>query len=417
MTFTPIAPTNMKGEFDDELLAWSERLCTKSAALIGGHNQDVIDEVKELLRITNSYYSNRIESEGTHPINIEKAMRKEFSENQNEQKLQKLSVAHIYVQREIDQLIADGTSPFDTSFVKCIHHEMYSQDGMDKFLDIASENGGDTIRMVPGKFRTRGVAVGNYIAPPAEDLDTLSTEYAHQYGLTFRQPSTVKKFLYALSSHYRLVWIHPFLDGNGRVSRLALDGAIIGSGINGYGLWNISRGLAKHVDDYKKYLKHADMKRQGAYDGKGDLSVAALREFVVYILTMAEDQIDFMGSLLKMDALTTRIEKYVTLANSGMLGIGELPKGSANIFKHLLIHGESSRGSMAEVIGAKERTTTKVVQELLRRNFLASPSPKGLIRLKFTAHMGSYIFPDLLPIMQNDDIVVPKKKAGRPKLA
>lgn len=417
MTFTPIAPTNMGGEFDDELLLWSERICMKSAALVGGHNQDVIDEVRELLRITNSYYSNRIESEGTHPINIEKAMRKEFSQDQNEQKLQKLSVAHIYVQRKIDHLIVSGISPFDVSFVKSIHREMYSQDGMDKFLEITVEAGGESVRMVPGEFRTRGVAVGSYVAPESEEINALSTEYAHQYGLAFRQPSTVKKLLYALSSHHRLVWIHPFLDGNGRVSRLVLDGAIMGSGINGYGLWNISRGLAKNVDDYKKYLKHADMKRQGAYDGKGDLSAAALREFVVYMLTMAEDQIDFMGKLLKMDALATRIEKYVTLVNNGVLGIEELPKGSANIFKHLLIHGESSRGSMAEVIGAKERTTTNVVQELLRRNFLASPSPKGPIRLKFTAHMGSYIFPDLLPIMPNDDSVVPKKRAGRPKSA
>lgn len=414
MTFTPIAPFNMRGELDDDLLQWSERICMKSAVLSGGLNHDVLDEVRELLRITNSYYSNRIESDGTHPINIEKAMRKEFSEEENSNKLQKLSIAHIHTQREIERLIP-GTSPFDINFIRFVHRDMYIQEGMEKFLNIKYAETGEIVKMVPGEFRTRGVAVGGYVAPHSEGLPSLMQEFTSLYNTSTNLTSVSKKFLYALASHHRLVWIHPFLDGNGRVSRLVLDGAIIGSGLNGYGLWNISRGLARSVDDYKKYLKHADMKRQGAYDGKGELSAAALREFVIYMLQIAEDQIDYMGSLLRMDGLASRIESYVAFANSGTIGIGELPKGSASIFKHLLVHGESSRGSMAQVIGAGERTTTKVVQELLKRNFLATTSPKGPIRLRFPAHMASLVFPELLPVIQGNDIVVARKRAGRPK--
>ncbi|MFZ3052045.1 MAG: Fic family protein [Sulfuricurvum sp.] len=414
MTFTPIAPLNLKGEFDDDLLQWSERICMKSAVLSGGLNHDVLDEVRELLRITNSYYSNRIESDGTHPINIEKAMRKEFLEEENSNKLQKLSIAHIHTQREIERLIPES-SPFDSDFIRFVHRDMYTQDGMEKFLNIQYPQTGEIVKMVPGEFRTRGVAVGGYVAPPSDEVTSLMSEYANQYKISFNLPSVSKKFLYALASHHRLVWVHPFLDGNGRVSRLVLDGAIIGSGLHGYGLWNISRGLARNVDDYKKYLKHADMKRQGTYDGKGELSAAALREFVIYMLKTAEDQIDYMGSLLRMDGLANRIESYVAFANSGTIGIGELPKGTASILKHLLVHGESSRGSMAKVIGAGERTTTNVVQELLRRNFLATPSPKGSIRLRFPAHMASFVFPELLPIVHDHNTVVTKKKPGRPK--
>jgi hypothetical protein len=159
------------------------------------------------------------------------------------------------------------------------------------------------------------------------------------------------------------------------------------------------------------------MLRQGQYDGKGDLSAGALRSFVEYMLTIAEDQIDYMNSLLKMDGLTTRLENYVAFANKRMLGIEELPKGSAQIFKYLLIHGESQRGSMAQVIGAGERTTTKVVQELLKREFLSTPSPKGPIHLRFPAHMASYVFPDLMPVLSISETIPPKRKAGRPSKA
>ena len=49
-------------------------ICTKSAMLVGTHNIHIINGIEDLLRKVNSYYSNKIESEGTHPIDIEKAI-------------------------------------------------------------------------------------------------------------------------------------------------------------------------------------------------------------------------------------------------------------------------------------------------------------------------------------------------------
>lgn len=416
MNFIPIAPTNMNGEFDDSLIEWAGRICAKSAALAGSHNRAVLNEIRELLRIINSYYSNLIESDGTHPSNIEKAMKQEFSKDEKNNKLQKLSVAHIHVQRLIENELADN-SVFDSDFIRFVHREMYSQDGMEQYLNIFDKDTGETVQMIPGEFRAHDVAVGKYNAPAFGEVNGLMSQYAHLYGLEFRKELTAKKLIYALASHHRLVWIHPFLDGNGRVSRLVLDGAISSCGISGYGLWNISRGLARSVEAYKDNLRHADMPRQGQYDGKGDLSAGALRSFVEYMLKIAEDQIDYMSSLLKMDGLTTRLENYVAFANKRMLGIEELPKGSAQIFKYLLIYGESQRGSMAQVIGAGERTTTKVVQELLKREFLSTPSPKGPIHLRFPAHMASYVFPDLMPVLSINKTIPAKRKAGRPSKA
>ena len=58
--------------------------------------------IKELLRKVNSYYSNQIESEGTHPIDIDKATRQEFSSDSKEKQLQQLSLVHIEVQKYVE---------------------------------------------------------------------------------------------------------------------------------------------------------------------------------------------------------------------------------------------------------------------------------------------------------------------------
>ena len=100
MPFTPIAPISTNGIISPDLIELSEYVCYESALLSGNHNFVVLQELREMLRLINSYYSNRIESEGTHPIDIEKAMRKEFSNDAKEKKLQMLSLAHIEVQKE-----------------------------------------------------------------------------------------------------------------------------------------------------------------------------------------------------------------------------------------------------------------------------------------------------------------------------
>jgi hypothetical protein len=42
-----------------------------------------------------------------------------------------------------------------------------------------------------------------------------------------------------------LNYIHPFPDGNGRVSRLMSHAMALTAGIGGQGLWSVSRGLAR----------------------------------------------------------------------------------------------------------------------------------------------------------------------------
>src|SRR5947207_12978589 len=114
--------------------------------------------------------------------------------------------------------------------------------------------------------------------------------------------------------HHRLNYIHPFPDGNGRVSRLMSHAMAHAADIGAHGLWSISRGLARGLDgggEYKRMMDHADTPRQGDLDGRGNLSQRALSEFGLWFLKVALDQVKFISSLFELDTLSRRLRSYV----------------------------------------------------------------------------------------------------------
>ena len=92
MYVTSVIPSTNEIKLDNELLKKAEMVIIESAKLTGGYNKYFIDAIKDLIKITNSYYSNRIESEGTHPIKIEKAMKKEFYIESYKDRMKRLGI-------------------------------------------------------------------------------------------------------------------------------------------------------------------------------------------------------------------------------------------------------------------------------------------------------------------------------------
>ena len=151
------------------------------------------------------------------------------------------------------------------------------------------------------------------------------------------------------ASHHRLLWIHPFLDGNGRVARLFSHAFLRDLGI-GNSLWSVSRGLARRATDYKRLLMEADALRKGDLDGRGNLSEKALVDFCKFFLEICIDQIDFMAKLLNLSSLLERVSDHVNLE----IQKGNLPKGSYALLKEALITGSFERGQAAEITGYKD---------------------------------------------------------------
>lgn len=394
MSFTPIIPLELDGSIDTNILNLAEEVCIKSAMLKGTHNIFITNGIKELLRKTNSYYSNKIESEGTHPIDIDKAMNQDFSNDTRQRTLQILSIVHIDVQRSLEKVSNQFENPYSSDILLHIHKEFYSKEGMESFLKIEHENLKAT--MIPGELRHMNVAIGKHTAPDTKFIEHYLNEYQELYKRSLNQSKAIQ-LIHALCSHHRLVWIHPFLDGNGRVSRLFLDNILNKINIEGYGLWNISRGLSKREKKYKEYLALADMPAQGVTDGRGPLSKRGLTYFLKFMLETALDQVEYMGKHLQIDSLGANIDKYVRLSQEGLFDTESLPQYSELIFKELLISGEIERGRVQNIIGKKDRTATTLIGKLLQMQYLESDTPRGKLRLKFNSHFASRIIPELFP--------------------
>src|SRR3989442_417161 len=122
----------------------------------------------------------------------------------------------------------------------------------------------------PGELRAAEVSVGHHIPPASKHLSAFLRRFAEFYG-PLVQP-TPHGFVAAAAAHHRLAWIHPFLDGNGRVARLFTHAWFARAGIDGAGLWTISRGLARAQQEYRARLANADERRVNDLDGRGYLS-------------------------------------------------------------------------------------------------------------------------------------------------
>ena len=91
--------------------------------------------------------------------------------------------------------------------------------------------------------------------------------------------------LAAAAAHHRLAWIHPFLDGNGRVARLMSHAMLLrpstraASGRSRAG----SRAMSPTT---KSLLADCDLPRRNDLDGRGELSEEALADFTRFFLNL-----------------------------------------------------------------------------------------------------------------------------------
>jgi Uncharacterized conserved protein len=211
------------------------------------------------------------------------------------------------------------------------------------------------------------------------------------------------KLVAAAAAHHRLMWIHPFLDGNGRVARLFTEAYLHRIPVHGFGLWSVSRGLARRNIDYKSALTWADAPRRNDLDGRGNLSNEGLVKFCRFFLEVCRDQVDYMGTLLQLDGLVERVRSYVQLRGTAIIpnppGSDDLRPESARMLQEVLLRGEAPRGAVIEASGLKERTGRNLLAQLVAEGLLVSDTPKGEVRIGFPIHAAGWFFPELYPVL------------------
>src|SRR6202167_6025691 len=78
-------------------------LAQKSAGFRRSLPESILTSLANLVRAMNCYYSNLIEGHNTHPIDIERALKNDYSKDAHKRDLQIEARAHITVQQWIDR--------------------------------------------------------------------------------------------------------------------------------------------------------------------------------------------------------------------------------------------------------------------------------------------------------------------------
>jgi Fic family protein len=361
-------------------------LVHRSAAFRSSLPPSLVDSLATLVRSMNCYYSNLIEGHDTHPVEIERALRQDYSKNARQRDLQQEARAHIAVQQWIDDR---GLRERATSLegIREIHRrfcELLPQD----LLFCEDPHTKQRIPVEPGALRTRDVEVGRHLAISPGAVPRFLERFDHVYSLQGKADAVLS----TAASHHRLLWIHPFIDGNGRVARL-MSHAILLQHLDSGAVWSVARGLARNVGTYKELLANCDQQRRNDLDGRGNLSEEALVAFTRFFLGVCIDQVSFMQELMQPDLLRTRIQMWA----EEEMRLGKIPSKSDAILGALLYRGELPRGDAASIIGASDRTATRVVSALVQRGVLISTSTRAPLRLAFPATLASRWMPGLFP--------------------
>jgi len=361
-------------------------LAQKSAGFRRSLPESLLTSLADLVRAMNCYYSNLIEGHDTHPIEIERALKGDYSKDAKKRDLQLEAKAHIEVQRWIDMGGLKGRGTAADSIIE-IHHRFCAA-LPDDLLWVADPATKERIRVIPGALRDRDVAVGRHVPVSPGAVPRFLKRFEEVYGTLGKTDTIVA----TAAAHHRLLWIHPFLDGNGRVARLMSHATLLDA-LDTAGVWSIARGLARNVESYKSHLAACDLTRRNDLDGRGHLSEENLAAFTSFFLTTCIDQVTFMEGLMQPDRLRARI----LLSAEEEIRLNKLPPKSGAVLEALLYRGELPRGDAAAILNTGERQARRVVSALTDHGVLTSESTRAPLHLAFPATLAARWMPGLFP--------------------
>ena len=391
---TPFLPS-IENRKTAEMHKQADDLVMACAGLSAGLHPHILAEIRRVTQLVNNYYSNLIESEGTHPVDIYRAMQNDFSEQKDKKNKQHLALAYVQAQNFVYSSTADF-SALET--ILAIHAAFYGSPHILEEHRVVVDAQGNRHPVIAGQLRTHSVEVGVHLAPPPDRLTSLF-ELFHQHYQLETNDLGYQKIIKIFAAHHRFMFIHPFLDGNGRTGRLMTDGMLNQVFPNTYGLWSLSRGLARNNDAYKQWLARADQIRQGGLDGRGQRSELGLIEFIQFMINTAKDQVGYMTSMLNLPEFHSRLKNFVGLSQNNALFETIIPVEMMTLIPTLLVDGCVQKADLPALMGCSERKARNVVKQLVTAGLLYDEGKFSPLTLRLPERALPYIFPDLIPFL------------------
>ena len=244
----------------------SERLKTNAIAEIGRYDASLSVD-KELVNSALHILLQKREAETSSKIEgtkvtFQELLMSDVAPDTSTKKTQKTEIDEVRGLEQAIQKANDQTSkniPFSNKMIKMMHKE---------FMQHAVVEQG-----TPGKYRTFGVTVGEYIPPLPKKLTTLMESFERYIQ---SQEDTVNPLVRVAIAHAYFEVLHPFGDGNGRIGRLLIPFLIHEYGITQSPSFFLSPHFEKNRKAYYQGL--ANLGEKGGWDA-----------WVTYFLTVSEE--------------------------------------------------------------------------------------------------------------------------------
>lgn len=366
--------------------------------LRGQTGESLVRALRPKLRAMNSYYTNKIEAQHTRPVEIERALNKDFSTDTTLARKQRLAVTHIEVEGQLElTLLKSAPAEIFSPPVVCeIHRLLYSK------LIETDRRTDEGEPVVPGEYRRKVVQAGRHVAPLWQDVEGLMEGWAERYRIL---TGTEALLIGVACSHHRLAWIHPFIDGNGRAARLHSHLVLHAMGLT-QGLWSPMRGLARTQDQYYARLRDADMSRRNDLDGRGPLSQEELVAFAGYFLGVCLDQVRFMRGRLDLASLKDRLKSLLLYLQEQPWKMGSeksvVKIEALEALHYVAMAGPIERSKFVAMTGLGERTGRRVLASLLDFGVLTAESSRSPVALGVPLDSLRFLFPNLWPEAEVD---------------
>jgi len=198
-----------------------------------------------------------------------------------------------------------------------------------------------------GAYRKRELSVGSYIPPKPSAVPYLMGEFAD--WLNKPGPVNLSPILYAGIAHYQLVAVHPFIDGNGRTTRILTKLILKKYGFDFIKYFSLESYYNRERKLYYEALNSADSNR---IEGKQDLSLW-LEYFIFALLSQAQSAQEQIKKIIKDEKKRIKIHlnerqkqliEYLKTNNSVTTSryiklAGLSPKGAYNDLQKLVKAG------------------------------------------------------------------------------
>lgn len=174
-------------------------LAAHSAGFRRSLPEGVLTALADLVRSMNCYYSNLIEGHDTHPIDIERAIKNDYSENTEKRNLQLEAKAHITVQQWIKEGGLHGLATSSNGIYEI--HRRFGELLPDDLLRTEDPETGERIQLIPGEPRKNHVKVGRHIPISPGALPRFLEQFDRVYGGLGKSETIIA----AAAAHHRLL--------------------------------------------------------------------------------------------------------------------------------------------------------------------------------------------------------------------